>query len=266
MQKFYGGGAAASGAVLPEQNGRLVVSQLQEVVPARAALGAHHDLRSPSSSSRRRSTWCIRSRASRRELFFPVSGALSKTPTETWREYGALFRHLDIAVTPELLAALAQVEAAGNPVARAVARARVGGSARALPAGLRARWACTRSPTARSAKPGATASATTSPSRTGCWLNSLAMRVIPSHAVEMTRPISTAAWPRCSPAGACARRAAEAGPRRAHPPVRRARGELFVRNGFRLMPGQRCGEHDARAYLAQVNAMKRVFARLSALG
>ena len=26
------------------------------------------------------------------ELFFPVSGALSKTPAQTWRSYGSLFR------------------------------------------------------------------------------------------------------------------------------------------------------------------------------
>src|ERR1700744_6650025 len=26
------------------------------------------------------------------ELFFPVSGTLNKTPAETWREYGPLFR------------------------------------------------------------------------------------------------------------------------------------------------------------------------------
>ena len=26
------------------------------------------------------------------ELFFPVSGALSKTPSETWRQYAPLFR------------------------------------------------------------------------------------------------------------------------------------------------------------------------------
>jgi hypothetical protein len=30
--------------------------------------------------------------------------------------------------------------------------------------------------------------------------------------------------------------------------------------------GQRCGEHDLRGYLAQVNAMKRVFATLGATG
>src|SRR3989454_1518879 len=53
------------------------------------------------------------------ELFFPVSGALSKTPPETWRQYAPLFRaHSTAVMTPELLAALAQVEGAGNPVAR----------------------------------------------------------------------------------------------------------------------------------------------------
>jgi len=53
------------------------------------------------------------------ELFFPVSGALNKAPAETWRQYGALFReHSTATITPELLAALAQVEGAGNPVAR----------------------------------------------------------------------------------------------------------------------------------------------------
>src|SRR4030095_2532249 len=53
------------------------------------------------------------------ELFFPVSGSLSKTPSETWRQYAPLFReHATAVMTPELLAALAQVEGAGNPVAR----------------------------------------------------------------------------------------------------------------------------------------------------
>jgi hypothetical protein len=40
-------------------------------------------------------------------------------PAETWRQYGALFREYSThAITPELLAALAQVESDGNPVAR----------------------------------------------------------------------------------------------------------------------------------------------------
>src|SRR5689334_6742338 len=44
------------------------------------------------------------------ELLYPVSTALSKMPAETWRQYGPLFREYSTgAVTPELLAALAQV-------------------------------------------------------------------------------------------------------------------------------------------------------------
>jgi hypothetical protein len=53
------------------------------------------------------------------ELFFPISGTLSKAPAETWRRYAPLFRaHSTPTMTPEFLAALAQVEGAGNPVAR----------------------------------------------------------------------------------------------------------------------------------------------------
>jgi hypothetical protein len=38
----------------------------------------------------------------------------------------------------------------------------------------------------------------------------------------------------------------------------------FARRGFRLMPGERCGDHDVAAYLAQINAMKRQFLQLAA--
>src|SRR5262249_36461642 len=53
------------------------------------------------------------------ELLFPVSGVLNKAPAETWAEYQSLFRaHSTVVMTPVLLAALAQVEGAGNPAAR----------------------------------------------------------------------------------------------------------------------------------------------------
>src|SRR5215510_13511627 len=40
------------------------------------------------------------------ELLFPVAVALETTPTETWREYGALFRkYSTLAISAELLAA-----------------------------------------------------------------------------------------------------------------------------------------------------------------
>jgi hypothetical protein len=51
-------------------------------------------------------------------MFFPVSDAMNKMPAETWEQYAPLFREYSTAtITPELLAALAQVEGAGNPVA-----------------------------------------------------------------------------------------------------------------------------------------------------
>jgi len=53
------------------------------------------------------------------ELLFFVGGALDKEPIETWRRYEPLFRTYSTStITPELLAALAQVESTGNPVAR----------------------------------------------------------------------------------------------------------------------------------------------------
>ena len=41
-----------------------------------------------------------------------------------------------------------------------------------------------------------------------------------------------------------------------------AAGDAFAGREFRLLPGQRCGEHDAAAYLARVGAMQRLFAQL----
>ena len=40
-------------------------------------------------------------------------------------------------------------------------------------------------------------------------------------------------------------------------------GEVYAKRGFRLTANQRCGDHDVRGYLAQVNAMKHVFVRLA---
>jgi hypothetical protein len=38
----------------------------------------------------------------------------------------------------------------------------------------------------------------------------------------------------------------------------------FARRGFRLMRGERCGDHDVAAYVVQINAMKRKFLHLAA--
>ena len=40
--------------------------------------------------------------------------------------------------------------------------------------------------------------------------------------------------------------------------------KAFARRGFRLTPGERCGDHDLAAYLVQINEMKRLFLHLAA--
>jgi len=100
-----------------------------------------------------------------------------------------------------------------------------------------------------------------------CWFNSLYTRVVPSHAVELTsafldrRVASTLERNRIASATlqqkqdlATVIHLCGAGA-----------GDAYARRGFRLTAGQRCGDHDVRGYLAQVNAMKRTFARLATI-
>jgi hypothetical protein len=210
------------------------------------------------------------------ELFFPVSGALAKSPEETWRSYGPLFnQHSTAVMTPPLLAALAQVEGAGDPVARTYWRWRLSPNPFKVyrPASSavgmyqitdatfgEAKRYCIHDHVAVEDGPWLDPSS--------CWFNFLYSRVVPSHAIEMT-----SAFLDHSVAGALGRhRAVAATPGRQQdlaavihlcgPGV----GEGYVVRGFRLTAGQRCGDHDVGAYLAQVNAMKRRFARMAAAG
>ncbi len=204
------------------------------------------------------------------ELFFPVSGVLSKTPAGTWRSYEASFRaHSTPVMTPELLAALAQVEGSGNPVARTYWRWRVAWSPFEWyrPASsavgmyqitdatfLEARRYCIHDHAV------VEVGAWHDPH--ACWFNWLYARVVPSHAVEMTAALldrsvaATLARHRVRVASLQQRQdlaavihLCGAGP-----------GDAYARRGFRLTAGQRCGDHDVAAYLARVNTMKRLFA------
>jgi hypothetical protein len=202
------------------------------------------------------------------ELFFPVSGALFKTPTETWREYQPIFRrHSTAVMSPELLAALAQVEGSGNPVARTPWRLRVTHDPREVyrPASSAVGMYQITDGTFREAKRYCIRDHVALEGE--CWFTSLYMRVIPSHAVEMT-----SAYLDRRVARALERRKAAATLEQKQDLAAlihlcgAGAGEAYARRGFRLAPGQRCGEHDARAYLDRVRAMKRVFARLSTFG
>ena len=201
------------------------------------------------------------------ELFFPVSGTLAKAPPETWRQYAPLFRrHSTATITPELLAALAQVEGAGDPVARTYWRWQVAwhpfevyrpassavGMYQITDGTFReARRYCVRDHVVREDE---------------CWLRGFYTRVIPSHAVELTAALLDRQVARTLER----RRIVTATPRQKQDLAAlihlcgEGTGDGYARRGFRVGPGQRCGDHDPVRYLAQVNAMKRQFARLAA--
>jgi hypothetical protein len=203
------------------------------------------------------------------ELYFPVSGALAKAPPETWRRYGRLFvRHSTAVITPELLAALAQVEGAGNPVARTYWRWRLTWNPLEVyrPASSAVGMYQITDGTYREASRYCIRDNVAI--EDGCWFNALYLRVVPSHAVEMTsayldrRVADTLARYRITRATSGQKHDLAA---LIHLCGAGA-GAAYAQRGFRLAPGQRCGEHDVAAYLARVSAAKRLFARLSALG
>jgi hypothetical protein len=210
------------------------------------------------------------------ELLFPMSRALSKTPSETWRQYGALFReHSTAVITPDLLAALAQAEGAGNPVARTYWRWQVSLNPLAVyqPASSAVGMYQITDGTFQEAKRYCIHDHRVVEDgpwhdMRSCWFNSLYVRVVPSHAVELT-----AAHLDRSVARTIERRRSGAATLKQKQDLAAlihlcgaGAGDAYARRGFRLAPGQRCGDHDARQYLAQVNALRRQFGRLAAVG
>ena len=208
------------------------------------------------------------------EVFFPVSSVLSKKPTETWRQYEPLFRrHSTAVITPELLAALAQVEGAGNPVARTYWRWQFTLNPLEIyqPASIAVGMYQITDATFREARrfcihdhvvveEGAWYDVHS------CWFNGIYSRVIPSHAVELTaamldRDVSRTLASRQIGAATLAQKQDLAAIIHL---CGAGAGDGYARRGFRLTPRQRCGDHDAGLYLARVNALKRQFGRIAA--
>jgi len=208
------------------------------------------------------------------EIFLPISGSLAKAPAQTWRQYGSLFdQHSTAVITPELLAALAQVEGSGNPVARTYWRWRASWNPFEVyrPASSAVGMFQITNGTFAEAKRYCIHDHTVV--ETGawhdmrsCWFNVLYTRVFPNHAVEMTAALldrtvaSTLARNRIASASLQQRQDLAA----VIHLCGGGAGNAYARRGFRLMRGQRCGDHDARRYLTKVNALKRQFARLAA--
>jgi hypothetical protein len=201
------------------------------------------------------------------ELFFPVSGRLSKAPAETWRSYAPLFRrHATATITPELLAALAQVEGAGDPVARTYWRWQVAWHPFEVyrPASSAVGMYQITDPTFREAKRFCVRDHVVA--EDACWFRGLYTRVLPSHAVELTSAMLDRGVARTLER----RRIVNATPRQKQDLAAiihlcgEGAGAAHARRGFRLPPGERCGDHDVTRYLAKVNGLKRYFAGLAA--
>jgi hypothetical protein len=207
------------------------------------------------------------------ELFFPVSGVLNKTPTETWRKYEPIFSaHATSVITPELLAALAQVEGAGNPVARTYWRwqatwdpFRVYGPASSA-VGMyqitdgtfaEAKRYCIHDHAVVEEGPWHVLGS--------CWFNSLYVRVVPTHAVEMTSALLDRQVARTLER----QRIAAATLEQKHDLAAiihlcgAGAGEAYAGRGFRLTPSQMCGDHHVGDYLSRLKAMKLLFARFA---
>lgn len=218
--------------------------------------------------------WVYQTMRKPTELFFPMSDALAKSPSETWRTYGPLFsKHSTTVITPELLAAIAQVEGSGNPVARTYWRWRPAKNPFELyqPASSAVGMYQITDGTFREARRYCIHDHVVVEDGPwddvrSCWFNSLYMRVVPSHAIELT-----AAQLDRGVAKVMARRRIATATLRQKQDLAAlihlcgaGAGDAYAARKFRLTEGQRCGAHDVNAYLAQVNGLQRRFAGLAA--
>ncbi len=218
--------------------------------------------------------WAFHAYQKPSEILFPLDRSLNKHPVETWNHYESLFReHATAIITPEFLAALGQVESGGNPVARTYWR-----------------WQLTWNPLewyqpASSAVGMYQITDGTFEEATrycihdhkvvedgpwhdlkSCWFNSLYMRVLPSHAIELTAALLD-------------RRVTESlGTRRLKSTTLQqmqdlaavihlcgaGAGRAYAARGLRLSPHQRCGDHDVSHYLTRIHSLKKRFTKPTA--
>jgi hypothetical protein len=201
------------------------------------------------------------------EVFAPVRGAFNKMPAETWRQYGPLFREYSTAaITPELLAALAQIEGAGNPVASTYWRWRLTWDPFAIYQPASSSVGMYQMTDAAFAEAQHYCIHHHTVVVDGCASHGPYSRLVPSHAVELTSVFLdrnvTAILAHRSKGTASQQQKQElaaiiqlcgGGPAKA-----------FALRGFHLLAGERCGDHDVAAYLAQINAIKQKLLRLAA--
>jgi hypothetical protein len=206
------------------------------------------------------------------ELLGLVLSPAPLTPEQTWARYGDDVRaNATDVVRPELLAALIQVESAGDPLARtywhwrwttdpfrmwAPASSAVGLLQMTDANYEEARHYCVR---------GHRVLRDDGPVGGRCWFNGLYFRTVPRHAIEMTAAALHVgvleALGRQRPAGlSVAQRDAVAAA--AHL-CGRGRAAALVQNAFRPRAGERCGDHELRGYLDRVRVLTAAFERMA---
>ena len=201
------------------------------------------------------------------EVFAPINNGFNKAPSETWRQYAPLFREYSTAsISPELLAALAQVESAGNPLATSYWRWRLTWKPFSVYQPASSAVGMYQMTDAAYAEAHGYCILHHMVVENGCTPSGLDSRVMPTRATELAavfleRNIETIVGHRPTATVSAQQKQELAaiiylcgtGPAKA-----------FVRRGFHLLPGERCGDHNISAYLAQIKAMKQEFLRFAA--
>lgn len=217
--------------------------------------------------------WCYQVTRKPAEIVGPLDAGFYKTPEATWAAHGASFRIFATDIIPaELLAALAQTETRGNPIARTYWTWRWSWNPFRLyaPASSATGLFQITDGTFREAsryciRGGKVLEAGPFFDLRSCWFNGLYNRLLPSHATELTSAylhvtvMRLLAKRRGPPARASEREDLAAIVHLCGPQV----GARFAAHGFRLAPNERCGDQDPRAYLARVRKLEREFAALA---
>lgn len=218
--------------------------------------------------------WCVQAYRKPSEIAALLDPLFHKNETAAWEAYGDLYEtHATALMTPEFLAALAQAESRGNPLARtywrwrwtwhpfkifAPASSAVGLFQITDGAFERCRPYCVRG--------GKVAREGPWWDLQSCWLNASYNRLVPSHSIEMTSAclhvqterILAKTKSKQAPLNVVQDLAAVihlCGPNA---------GEEYARGGFKFKPGRRCGDHDPRAYIDNIRSLKKRFSRLRA--
>ncbi len=203
------------------------------------------------------------------EVFFPFDHTLAKQPKETWQQYQSLFHeHATKTITPEFLAALAQAESDGNPVARTYWRwqwswnpldwyrpssSAVGMFQMTDGTFLEASRLCIHNHKVIEDGPWH--------DWESCWFTSFYTRVLPSHAIELT-----AAWlDRGVEQILLSRKGINPTMKQKHNLAAVIHlcgiriGRAYVARNFHTTPHQRCGDHTVQPYLTRINNLKYGF-------